>query len=298
MSDQAADPLPTLIAANVVVVAGKGGVGKTTVTAVLARAAADAGLAGARRRARRQAGARRRCVPGIEVRSISASDALDEYLREHGLQAGRQAAGIERGDRRRRTAAPGIDDIVVLGKIKQLERIAATGTSSSSTGRPPATRSRSSRRPRGCSTRSAAGRAGPGEGRAGAARRSRALPGRARDAARDDAGQRGDRDDRARSRTGSASGSGRSWSTASTRGTDVPDPVDAEARPRRRRQRPARGGRVPARPAGDAGRRDRPARAGDHRAASSSSCRCRWPASPPTTSATLAASLASAAGTA
>ena len=36
--------MPQLTAARVTVVAGKGGVGKTTVTAVLARAAAAAGL--------------------------------------------------------------------------------------------------------------------------------------------------------------------------------------------------------------------------------------------------------------
>ena len=37
------NPLGPLITSRLVVVAGKGGVGKTTVTAVLARAAADAG---------------------------------------------------------------------------------------------------------------------------------------------------------------------------------------------------------------------------------------------------------------
>ena len=65
--------------------AGKGGVGKTTVTAVLARAAADSGfrvlvveLDGKPVLAT--------LVPGIEVRSISASDALAEYLRDHGLK--------------------------------------------------------------------------------------------------------------------------------------------------------------------------------------------------------------------
>ena len=102
-------------------VAGKGGVGKTTVTAVIARAAAHAGLrvlvieldgkptlAG--------------LVPDLEVRHISAPDALDEYLRDHGF--GRLAKRLNKsgvidiiG-----TAAPGIDDVVVLGKIKQLER--------------------------------------------------------------------------------------------------------------------------------------------------------------------------------
>ena len=114
-------PLQSLTAARVVVVAGKGGVGKTTVTAVIARAASNAGrrvlvveLDGKPALAD--------LLPGIEVLAISAPEALDEYLREHGF--GRIAKRLNRtgvidivG-----TAAPGIDDIVVLGKIKQLER--------------------------------------------------------------------------------------------------------------------------------------------------------------------------------
>jgi arsenite/tail-anchored protein-transporting ATPase len=114
-------PLQSLTAARVVVVAGKGGVGKTTVTAVIARAASNAGrrvlvveLDGKPALAA--------LVPDLEVLAISAPDALDEYLREHGFA--RIAKRLNRtgvidvvG-----TAAPGIDDIVVLGKIKQLER--------------------------------------------------------------------------------------------------------------------------------------------------------------------------------
>ena len=72
-------PLQSLTATRVVVVAGKGGVGKTTVTAVIARAASNAGqrvlvveldgkpaLAG--------------LVPDLEVMPISPPEALDEYL--------------------------------------------------------------------------------------------------------------------------------------------------------------------------------------------------------------------------
>ena len=121
MPPESENPLQSLTATSVVVVAGKGGVGKTTVTAVIARAAARAGqrvlvieldgkpaLAG--------------LVPELDVRHISAPDALDEYLRDHGF--GRIAKRLNKsgvidivG-----TAAPGIDDVVVLGKIKQLER--------------------------------------------------------------------------------------------------------------------------------------------------------------------------------
>jgi arsenite-transporting ATPase len=114
-------PLQSLTAARVVVVAGKGGVGKTTVTAVIARAASDAGL---RVLVVELDGkpALAQLVPDLEVMSISAPDALDEYLRDNGFA--RIAKRLNRtgvidmvG-----TAAPGIDDIVVLGKIKQLER--------------------------------------------------------------------------------------------------------------------------------------------------------------------------------
>jgi anion-transporting ArsA/GET3 family ATPase len=124
------DVVPLLSAAKVTVVAGKGGVGKTTVTALLARAAADAGkrvlaveldgkptlaeLVGAG-----PGGARKDAVPLV---ALSAPLALEEYLREHGFGrvAKRLAASgvIDVVS----TAAPGIDDLVVLGKIKQLER--------------------------------------------------------------------------------------------------------------------------------------------------------------------------------
>ena len=77
----ATQALSSLTAARVVVVAGKGGVVKTTVTAVLSRAAADAGL---RVLAIELDGkpALEALLPGIEVRSISAPDSLDEYLRD------------------------------------------------------------------------------------------------------------------------------------------------------------------------------------------------------------------------
>jgi Mrp family chromosome partitioning ATPase len=113
--------VPQLSAARVTIVAGKGGVGKTTVTAVLAHAAANAGrrvlvveldgkpvlaeLAGS-----------------VPCEAISGSQALETYLREHGF--GRVARRLTTSGVIDvvATAAPGIDDIVVLGRIKQLER--------------------------------------------------------------------------------------------------------------------------------------------------------------------------------
>ena len=121
------NPLRSLTAANVVVVAGKGGVGKTTVTAVIARAAARSG--------RRVLVIELDGKPALDellperdgeqltVVHLSAPDALEEYLNDHGFR--RIAKRLNRtgvidmvG-----TAAPGIDDIVVLGKVKQYETV-------------------------------------------------------------------------------------------------------------------------------------------------------------------------------
>ena len=115
------DLKPLLTAARVTVVAGKGGVGKTTVTAVLATAAAAAGM--------------RVLVVELDGKpvladllgdvpllSLSAQLALEEYLRDHGF--GRIAKRLSSSGVIDvvSTAAPGTDDIVVLGKLKQLER--------------------------------------------------------------------------------------------------------------------------------------------------------------------------------
>ncbi len=115
------DPLQFLTAARVAVVAGKGGVGKTTVTAVLARAAARQGLrvlvieldgkphlAG--------------LVGDLPFLSLTSSAALAEYLDTHGLRRVAKRLATSGIIDVVATAAPGIDDIVVLGKLKQLER--------------------------------------------------------------------------------------------------------------------------------------------------------------------------------
>jgi anion-transporting ArsA/GET3 family ATPase len=156
---------------RVLVVAGKGGVGKTTITAALARTAARAGLDvlvvelegkpgvatafggsgplgyhqtrqdGDPRRAptgaspgaadRSNGGGGRRPRPGAEpeqaegsvhARRITPDDALLEYLADHGM--GRISKRLVSSGALDvvATAIPGIRDILVLGKIKQLER--------------------------------------------------------------------------------------------------------------------------------------------------------------------------------
>jgi anion-transporting ArsA/GET3 family ATPase len=112
--------------ANVVIVAGKGGVGKTTVTAVLARAAGAAGLHvlaveldGKAELAALLDGS------GVEVRHLSPAAALAEYLVEHGFKRVAKRLTATGVIDVVSAAAPGIDDLVVLGKIKQLERSGA-----------------------------------------------------------------------------------------------------------------------------------------------------------------------------
>jgi anion-transporting ArsA/GET3 family ATPase len=115
------DPLQFVSTARVAVVAGKGGVGKTTVTAVLARAAIRRGL---RVLVIELDGKPTldAMVPGVEVQHISATAALAEYLDTHGLSRVSRRLTSSGIIDVVATASPGIDDIVVLGKIKQLER--------------------------------------------------------------------------------------------------------------------------------------------------------------------------------
>ncbi len=115
------DPREFFAATRLVVVAGKGGVGKTTVTAVLARAANDLGL---RVLVVELDGkpALRELVPDLPFLSLTAPAALAEYLETHGLARVAKRLASSGVIEVVSTAAPGIDDIVVLGKLKQLER--------------------------------------------------------------------------------------------------------------------------------------------------------------------------------
>lgn len=124
MPPKSDDPLRYVTSATVAVVAGKGGVGKTTVTAVVARAAVRRGL---RVLVVELDGKPTldALLPGVEVLHLSASAALAEYLDLHGW--GRITHRLARSGIIDvvASASPGLDDLVVLGKIKHLERSGA-----------------------------------------------------------------------------------------------------------------------------------------------------------------------------
>lgn len=140
------------------VVAGKGGVGKTTVTAALATAAAEAGLSvlvielegkhglGAAfdrpgpvdyepvALVGEPLGTRDGGGPGgtangggpaggnVWARRLTPDDALLEYLADHGLQRVSKRLVSSGVLDVVATAVPGIRDVLVLGKVKQIER--------------------------------------------------------------------------------------------------------------------------------------------------------------------------------
>ena len=138
--------LQSFTASRLAIVAGKGGVGKTTVTAALARAAAEQGLRvlviemdGRPGLAELIGGERavsplgydeqvllEGCGPAgtgrVSARSLSAAAALVEYLDEHGMRRISRRLVSSGVVDVVSTAAPGLPDLLVLGKIKQLER--------------------------------------------------------------------------------------------------------------------------------------------------------------------------------
>ena len=128
------DPRTFCAQSRLVVVAGKGGVGKTTVTAAMARMAAGLGLSVLIVEVEGKTGLaaafgaedleydERELAPGIRARSLTPDVALVEYLEEHGLRRISRRLVKSGLVEVVSTAAPGIKDILILGKVKQLER--------------------------------------------------------------------------------------------------------------------------------------------------------------------------------
>jgi len=133
--------------ARLVIVAGKGGVGKTTVSAALARMAASAGLTTlivevedksglaaafghhdslTYREITMLAGGGPDGSADVRARTLTPDDALREYLEDHGMRRISKRLSASGALDVVATAAPGIKDILVLGKVKQLERASAS----------------------------------------------------------------------------------------------------------------------------------------------------------------------------
>lgn len=121
-------------ASRVMIVAGKGGVGKTTVTAVIAVAAARAGASVLIVEVEGKSGlatcfaappleyGEAQLRPLIRARTLTPDEALLEYLEDRGLR--RVSKRLVRSGALDvvATAVPGMKDILVLGKVKQLEQ--------------------------------------------------------------------------------------------------------------------------------------------------------------------------------
>ena len=119
---------------RVVIVAGKGGVGKTTVAATLATAAARTGASVLVVEVEGKSGLAT-CFgvpsldyedvevrPGLRVRTLTPDDALLEYLDDRGLQRISRRMVASGTLDIVATAVPGMRDILLLGKVKQLEQ--------------------------------------------------------------------------------------------------------------------------------------------------------------------------------
>lgn len=134
------DPEQFLTASGVIIVAGKGGVGKTAVTAALAVAASEVGLRTLIVEVEGKGGIStmfgsellrfdQACLVeptggrgGVYARTITPDEALLEYLRAHGMQRISKRLVSSGALELVATAVPGIRDILVLGAVKSLER--------------------------------------------------------------------------------------------------------------------------------------------------------------------------------
>jgi anion-transporting ArsA/GET3 family ATPase len=118
---------------HVVIVAGKGGVGKTTVTAALAVTAARAGLRVLVVEVEGKSGLSSMfgvdaleydesdLATGVRARFLTPDAALLEYLESHGMRRISRRLASSGALDVVSTAVPGMKDILVLGKVKSLE---------------------------------------------------------------------------------------------------------------------------------------------------------------------------------
>lgn len=122
---------------RVVIVAGKGGVGKTTVTSALATVAARAGSSVLIVEVEGKSGLassfgappltyeEAELGPGIRARTLTPDQALIDYLHSRGLKRISKRLVNSGALDVVATAVPGMKDILVLGKVKQLEQLDA-----------------------------------------------------------------------------------------------------------------------------------------------------------------------------
>jgi anion-transporting ArsA/GET3 family ATPase len=123
--------------ARVVIVAGKGGVGKTTVTATLASAAARTGASVLIVEVEGKSGLatcfgkpplgyeETELAPGIRARTLTPDEALLDYLEHHGLRRISKRLVKSGALEVVASAVPGMKDILVLGKVKALDNASA-----------------------------------------------------------------------------------------------------------------------------------------------------------------------------
>jgi anion-transporting ArsA/GET3 family ATPase len=136
------DPAQFFTASRLIIVAGKGGVGKTTVSAALARAASLRGLSSLIVEVEGKSGLAavydaptfaydevtlaeadpEQGFAAVRARTLTPDEALVEYLEESGMSRISKRLMTSGALDMVATAIPGIRDLLVLGKIKQMER--------------------------------------------------------------------------------------------------------------------------------------------------------------------------------
>ena len=131
------EPAEFCSTSRVLIVAGKGGVGKTTVTPSVAAIAARAGMSVLIVEVEGKSGLSAafgrpslgydeiELAPRIRARTLTPDQALVDYLESHGLRRISKRLANSGSLDVIATAVPGMKDILVLGKVKSLEQTRA-----------------------------------------------------------------------------------------------------------------------------------------------------------------------------